>query len=47
MPTAMVKELEGFSEIDCQALLGRDLLDNFQMYFDYSSNTVAFKAYDK
>jgi predicted aspartyl protease len=47
MPTANVKELEGFSEIDCNALLGRDLLDNFQMFFDYSGNTVAFKAYDK
>lgn len=47
MPTAMVKGLAGLSEIDCQALLGRDLLDHFLMFFDYQANVVAFKAYDK
>lgn len=47
MPTAMVKELGGFADLDVHALLGRDLLDNFQMFFDYSGNVIAFKAYDK
>lgn len=27
--------------------LGRNVLDQFLIYFDYSSNVVAFKAYDK
>jgi predicted aspartyl protease len=47
MPTALVDELGTFAEIDTQVLLGRDLLDNFLMFFDYPANVIAFKAYDK
>jgi hypothetical protein len=40
-------DLAGQNDIDCVGLLGRDVLDGFQIYFDYSAGTVAMKPYSK
>jgi tetratricopeptide (TPR) repeat protein len=42
-----VVNLAGQGDIDFVGLLGRDVLDGFQIFFDYSAGTVAMKPYAK
>lgn len=34
-------------DVDCYGLLGRNVLDQFELYFDYSQNVVAFQPYPR
>ncbi|MEJ2420546.1 MAG: retroviral-like aspartic protease family protein, partial [Acidobacteriota bacterium] len=48
MPTVQVMKLdEDNNFIDCYGLFGRQLLDLFEIVFDYRKNVVAFRGYDK
>lgn len=47
LPTVLVADLCPDGEVDCTGMLGRNILDLFDMYFDYSAGTFAIKGYEK
>ena len=47
MPTVQVTDIGGGYGVDCYGILGRNVLDLFQIFFDPSSNVVAFSPYEK
>lgn len=47
MPAVHVTPVGSVEMLDCYGLLGRTVLDLFAMWFDYRTNTVAFRDYDK
>lgn len=47
LPTVLVANLCPDCEVDCAGVLGRNILDLFDMYFDYSSGTLSLKGYEK
>lgn len=47
MPTVQVTDIGGGYGVDCYGILGRNVLDLFQAFFDPSNNVVAFCPYDK
>jgi len=47
LPTVLVADLCPDGEVDCTGLLGRNILDLFDMYFDYQAGTFAIKGYQK
>jgi hypothetical protein len=47
LPRVQVTELGQYFPVDCYGILGRDILDLFEIYFDMSSGVLAFKAYDR
>ncbi len=47
LPTVNVASLCPDCEVDCAGVLGRNLLDLFEMYFDYSTNAYGMKGYEK
>lgn len=47
MPTVQVTDIGGGYGVDCYGILGRNVLDLFQILFDPTSNIVAFAPYEK
>ena len=47
LPRVKVTELGQHYPVDCYGIIGRDILDLFEIYFDWSNNVLAFKAYDR
>jgi hypothetical protein len=47
LPTVNVANLCADCEVDCSGVLGRNILDLFDMYFDYSAGTLSLKGYEK
>ncbi len=43
----MVTELGQGYPIPCYGLIGRNIIDNFMVFFDYASNALVLKAYDR
>ena len=47
LPTVLVTSLGQNDAMPCYGIVGRDILDNFQVFFDYPGNALAIKAYDR
>jgi tetratricopeptide (TPR) repeat protein len=47
LPRVQVTEIGQYFPVDCYGIIGRDILDLFEIYFDMSSGVLAFKAYDR
>jgi tetratricopeptide (TPR) repeat protein len=47
LPTIRVANLCADCEVDCSGVIGRNILDLFDMYFDYSAGTLSLKGYEK
>ncbi len=47
LPTVLVANLCPDCEVDCSGLLGRNILDLFDMYFDYSTGMLSLRGYEK
>jgi hypothetical protein len=47
LPTVLVADLSPDSDVICSGTLGRNILDLFDMYFDYSTATLSLKGYEK
>ncbi len=47
LPTVLVTSIGQNDTMPCYGLVGRDILDNFQVFFDYLGNALAIKAYDR
>ncbi len=47
LPTVLVANLCPDCEVDCSGILGRNILDLFDMYFDYSAGMLSLKGYEK
>jgi hypothetical protein len=47
LPTVLVSNLCPDAEVNCAGVLGRNILDLFDMYFDYSAGTLNMKGYEK
>lgn len=47
LPTVHVADLCADCTVDCYGVLGRNILDLFDVYLDYPANVVAFKGYEK
>ncbi len=43
----MVTELGQGYPVPCYGLVGRNIIDNFTVFFDYASNALVMKAYDR
>lgn len=47
LPRALVTEVGLGGPLPCYGILGRDVLDKFQVFVDYPANVLVFKAYDR
>ncbi len=47
LPTVLVADLSPDTDVNCAGTLGRNILDLFDMYFDYSTATLSLKGYEK
>ncbi len=47
LPTVLVADLCPDREVDCVGLVGRNVLDLFDVYLDYPANALALKGYEK
>lgn len=47
LPTVLVADLCPDCQVDCSGLLGRNILDLFDMYIDYSTGMLSLKGYEK
>ena len=47
LPTVHVANLCADCEVDCSGVLGRNILDLFDMYVDYSAGMLSLKGYEK
>ena len=47
LPTVLVADLSPDSSVDCWGIVGRNLLDLFDVYVDYPANVLALKGYEK
>ncbi len=46
LPTVLIANLCPDCEVDCAGLLGRNVLDLFDIYIDYQANVLALKGYE-
>lgn len=47
LPTVLVADFCPDGDLDCTGLLGRNILDLFDLYIDYPANVLALKGYEK
>jgi hypothetical protein len=47
LPTVHTADLCRDCAVDCYGVLGRNILDLFDVYLDYPANVVALKGYEK
>lgn len=47
LPTVLVADLSPDAGVDCWGIVGRNLLDLFDVYVDYPANVLALKGYEK
>jgi tetratricopeptide (TPR) repeat protein len=47
LPTVLVADLHPDAGVDCWGIVGRNLLDLFDVYVDYPANVLAFRGYEK
>lgn len=47
LPTVLVADLHPDAGVDCWGIVGRNLLDLFDLYVDYPAGVLAFKGYEK
>lgn len=47
LPTVLVADLCPDRQVDCVGLVGRNVLDLFDVYLDYPANALALKGYEK